>query len=258
MNNNGVRYKQWLDLVLLLIKRDLKIRYRNSVLGYLWSMLNPLLMMSILTVAFSHYMRTSLQHYPLYILSGLLCWNMTSQSTTNGVGSIINNASLLKKVRVPSWVFPAATIGSATVHMCLALVPYFLLALVLGHSLTGWFLQLPLVLALLFIFILGVVLTLGTLNVFFRDVSHVIDPVLQLVFYATPIIYPLTSVPEKYRVFLQLNPLYYFEAGFRSALYEGVCIAPGEWGVMVLLSLVSLGLGWLVYSKSEDRFLYHL
>lgn len=251
-------YNQWTALVSLLVRRELKIRYRDSVLGYLWSMMNPLLMMTILSIVFSHAMRVNMHHYPLYILSGLLCWNLFLHSTSNGVSGILNNASLLKKVKVPSWIFPTATIGSASLHTLLALVPYFLIALVLDLPLGWQIVQLPLVFAVYFVFIEGVVLTLSSLNVFFRDVGHVIDPVLQIVFYATPVLYPPSVVPDQYRTFLQLNPVVHFAGAFRSSLYDFQVISPIEWAVMVACAAFSLLLGLFVYKRSEDRFLYYI
>lgn len=251
-------YAQWATLVSLLVKRDLKIRYRNSVLGYAWSMMNPLLMMTVLSIVFSHAMRVDVPHYPLFILSGLLCWNLFSQSASNGVNGIVANASLLKKVKVPSWVFPTATIGSACIHVCLALIPYFIIALVLGLSFGWQVVQLPFVFLVYFLFIEGVVLVLGSLNVFFRDVAHVLEPVLQLVFYASPILYPIGVVPEKYHIFIRLNPIYHFVKAFRASLYDFATISLGEWGVMIGAAALSFLVGLVVYRSSEDRFLYHI
>ncbi len=251
-------YRQWASLVSLLVKRELKIRYRDSVLGYLWSMMNPLLMMTILSVVFSHAMRVDMHHYPLYILSGLLCWNLFQHSAGNGVNGILHNASLLKKVKVPSWVFPTATIASASLHTLLALIPFFIIALVLQLPMGWQVVQLPLVFVIYFLFIEGVVLALSSLNVFFRDVGHVIDPVLQITFYATPILYPSSLVPEQYRTFLQLNPIVHFAGAFRSSLYDFTVITAGEWGIMLLCCAVSLTVGLVIYKRSEDRFLYYI
>ena len=249
---------QWMTLVELLIRRDLKVRYRGSFLGYLWSMLNPLLMMTVMTVVFSQAMRVDLPHYPIYILSGLLAWNMLAQSTNLGVRSFVDNAALLKKVSIPSWIFSSATIGSAFVHACFAFVPYVVIALVTGFSFSLGLLQLPLVMILFYFFVQGIVLTLATLNVFFRDVGHVVEPILQIVFYASPVLYPVSALPDKYRAFLAFNPVTHYLAGFRSCLYDFPPLSLIEWGTMVGLSLASIALGSFVYHRGRDRFLYYL
>jgi len=247
-----------LELVKLLIRRDLKVRYRGSFLGYLWSMLNPLLMMTVMTVVFSHAMRVDLPNYPIYILSGLLAWNMFSQSINLGVRSFVDNAALLKKVRIPSWIFSSATIGSAFVHACFAFVPYIVIALATGFSFSVGLLQLPLVMLLFYLFVQGVVLMIATLNVFFRDVGHVVEPILQIVFYASPVLYPVSALPEKYRVLLDFNPVSHYLRGFRSALYSFPILTVADWSAMAAISAFSLFLGSWVYNRGRDRFLYYL
>ncbi len=249
---------QWYSLVILLIKRDLKVRYRSSFLGYLWSMLNPLLTMAVLTVVFSYAMRVQMEHYAIYILSGLLCWNMFAQSAQLGVNAIVDNASLLKKVSVPHWVFPTATIGSAAVHSFFALVPYFVIALAVGFEFHWGFLQLPFVVLLFFIFIEGIVLTLSTLNVFFRDVGHVLDPILQLVFYGSPVLYPLSVLPEKFQMIIQLNPITHFLEGFRSSLYSSPPLNLETWGILIALAFISFLIGSVSFTRSKDAFLYYI
>lgn len=250
--------RHWLTLIQLLIKRELKIRYRSSFFGYLWSMLNPLLTMLVLTAVFSYAMRVQLPNYPIYLLSGILCWNVFNQSVMNGVGGIVGNAPLLKKVRVPSWVFPTATIGSAYVHMILALAPFAIISIAMGVYPNWSTLQFPLVLILFFIFIEGVVLLLSSLNVFFRDIGHVLEPILQLGFYASPILYPLEVVPPHFQIFIKMNPMYYFLEGFRFSIYDPQTIPVLTWALMTVVSVVSIGLGVIVYKKCEHRFLYHI
>jgi len=247
-----------MELVKLLVRRDLKVRYRGSFLGYIWSMLNPLLMMTVMTVVFSHAMRVDLPNYPVYILSGLLAWNMFAQSINLGVRSFVDNAALLKKVRIPSWIFSSATIGSAFVHACFAFVPYVVIALVTGFKFSFGVIQLPLVMLLFYVFVQGAVLTIATLNVFFRDVGHVVEPILQIVFYASPVLYPISALPEEYRALLAFNPISHYLAGFRSSLYSFPPLSLTEWGIMAAISAASMLLGSWVYSRGRDRFLYYL
>jgi ABC-type polysaccharide/polyol phosphate export permease len=251
-------YSHWINLVLLLIKRDLKVRYRGSFLGYVWSMLNPLFMMAILSFVFSHAMRVKMEFYPIYILSGILVWNFFAQSANNGVRAFIDNASLLKKVRIPSWVFPTAIIGSASVHMAFALVPYLVIAQVIGFQFSWGMVQLPAILLLFFIFTEGVVLVISSLNVFFRDLGHVLEPLLQLVFYGTPIIYPISVIPENFRFIIELNPMTHFMEGFRSSLYISPFLGWSDWLLLAGVAGGALGMGLFIYHKSRDRFLYYI
>ena len=250
--------RPWLELVELLIRRDLKIRYRSSVLGYLWSMLNPLLMMLILTAVFSHAMKVTSEHFSVYLISGILCWNIFSQSVNLGTNSFVVNASLLKKVRVPSWVFPTATIGSACVHGAFAFLPYVGIALATGFKFSWTLLQLPFVFVLFFIFLEGVVLTTSTLNVFFRDVGHVMEPVLQILFYASPVLYMPDVLPEQYRTFLYFNPMFYFLNGFRSSLYSTGPLGLQDWMTLAAIAALSITVGSLTYERLRRRFLYHV
>ncbi len=251
-------YGHWFSVVGLLVKRDLKVRYRGSILGYLWSMLNPLLMMGILSIVFSYAMRVQVESYPAYVLSGIVAWNLFAQSINLGVNCFLDNSSLMKKVRMPAWVFPTAIVSSASIHAFLALIPYLVLAHFLSVQL-GWaFLQLPIVFGLFYIFIEGIVLVTASLNVFFRDIGHVVEPILQIVFYATPIIYPFEMIPDKWAFVLKLNPLYYFMEGFRACLYSEELLSVTSLLMMCGLALFSLMIGLFVFARSRDKFLYYI
>ena len=241
-----------------MVKRDLKVRYRGSLLGYAWSMLNPLLSMTVLATIFSHVVKIDTASYPLYVLSGLITWNMFSQSIGAGVNSIINNSFILRKVAVPSWVFPTASISSAALNSVLALVPYVLISLVLRHPITLAFIQLPVIFILYFLFIHGLVMILSSLNVIFRDVGHVVEPVLQIIFYGSPVLYAPSVIPEKIRSLLVFNPISHYIEAVRAALYTGEWISAQNLLVLLMLAVVSPALGRLVYQRTRDNFIYAL
>jgi ABC-type polysaccharide/polyol phosphate export permease len=221
-------------------------------------MLNPLLSMTILAAIFSHVVKIETEHYPLYVLSGLIAWNMFAQSVGAGVHSIVNNSFILRKVAVPSWVFPTASISSAVVNAVLALLPYGLISILLKHPLSPTLVQLPLIFMLYFLFIHGVVMILSSLNVLFRDVGHVVEPVLQILFYGSPVLYAPTVVPEKVRDLLVLNPVAHFIEAVRSALYAGQWLTAQQFAVLLLLAVISPVVGRVVYQKTRDTFLYAL
>lgn len=248
----------WISFIILLVKRDLKIRYRESVLGYLWSMLNPLLTMTILTLVFRKALKLEQPHYPVYLLSGLLCWNLFAQSVGVGVHSVVNNGMLLRKVKVPALVFPTASISSAAVNMVLSFFPFLVVSHFVGQQTTFHLIQIFPVLALYFIFIEGVVLFISSVNVFFRDVGHVIENVLQILFYATPIMYPIKLIPDSYRFLMELNPIYFYVKGFRLALYDNQIITGADWAAMILAALLVFVFGLWQFRRVEQRFHYHL
>lgn len=249
--------KHWMELVVLLVKRDLKVRYRGSFAGYLWTIMNPLILMLILTLVFSTIGRAQGAYFPLYVLSGILAWNVFSQGLINGANSIHSNAGLLKKVRIPHWVFPSVAVLSALVNMIFALLPYVVVALVLGFRFSPNILLLPLLIALFFLFLLGFGLVVGTLNVMFRDVGHMLESGMLILFYSAPIGYPLAIVPDKWRPLLAFHPLYFYLKGFRTVLSD----APFQlmdWAMMSILSVGLVALGTLVHVKLRERIFYYL
>jgi ABC-type polysaccharide/polyol phosphate export permease len=249
--------RHWLELVVLLVRRDLKVRYRGSFAGYLWTMLNPLVLMAVLTLVFTKVGNQTSAFYPLYVLSGILCWNTFAQSLLTGAHSIINNAGLLKKVHIPQWVFPSVSVLSALTNMLFAFPPFIAVALILGFHFKASLFALPLILFLFFVFLVGLVLVVGTLNVFFRDVGHMLESGMLILFYSAPIAYPIDMVPQKWQFILHLHPLFYFLKAFRSALIDGP-ITLEDWGLIVITSMTSLTVGLLAHYRLRDRLFYYL
>lgn len=250
----------YLTIVWMLVRRDLKVKYRGTVLGYLWSMLNPLLFMITISLVFSHLVK-GIAHYNIYVLSGILFWNMVSMSIVGGTGSLVANAHLIQKIRVPMWVFPLVPLGSSLTNLALAMIPFLLVSLVssVGFSSQVWLL--PFVLFVIAVFLLGIALGLSSLNVFFRDVAHVLEPVMTLLFYATPIIYDrqAASMPENISRLLGLNPFVHFVEAFRSVVFSG---APSlSWGKGVLLIAMagtSMGIGGMIYKRVRTKISLNL
>jgi ABC-type polysaccharide/polyol phosphate export permease len=248
----------WQDLVLFLVLRDLRVRYRGSFFGYLWSMMNPLLYMAILSFVFSHLLRFQIDNFPLFILSGILVWNLFQQSIVIGAHSVIQNGALLKKVKVPAILFPVASVCSVLINFILALIPYVLIGALTGLQFSKWFFFLPVILIPFLGFILGLVLLVASLNVRYQDIGHMMDPLLTMCFYATPIIYPLSMLPEKYQKLLFFNPIAHYVSQMRHVLFDGV--APGLINITIIyvLALISLLAGGLVFVWNRDQFIYSL
>jgi ABC-type polysaccharide/polyol phosphate export permease len=250
---------QYARVVKLLVLRDLKIKYRGSFFGYLWSMVNPLLFMLLVTAVFGRLV-SGIPNYGLYVLSGLLAWNMGSIAISLGTHSIVLNAHLLRKVRLPMWVFPLVPLGTSATNFVLSLGPFFLLWALSDVRAEASLLALPLVLGLYALFITGVSLTLSTLNVFFRDVGHVLEPLLQLTFYASPIIYArdVVAMPEVVRTLLGFNPFVHYIEGFRACLVQGRFPDPGAFAAMAGFAILSLTVGGVVYKKAKRKIIFNI
>ena len=251
--------KRNLSLVRQLVMRDLAVKYRGSLLGYLWSMLNPLLFMMILSFVFGHFMK-GIPDYNLFILSGILAWNMGSQSISMSTHALVNNAGLLRKVRVDHWVFQLVPVCTSFVNFVLALAPFTFIYWHSHRPVSAEIVYLPVVLILYVIFLLGIGLVLGTLNVFFRDVGHMLEPVLQLCFYATPIIYDRNSsnIPRWAAELLSFNPFTHYIEASKACLYGGQGSLSHSFLQMILFSFLSIVLGVLVHLRARTRFAFRL
>jgi ABC-type polysaccharide/polyol phosphate export permease len=250
----------YLDLVTMLVRRELKVKYRGSVLGYVWSMFNPLLFMIIISVVFSFLMR-GIENYNLYVLSGILFWNMVTLSLNMGASAIVRNGPLMMKVRVPAWIFPVVPAGVAVTNFILSIFPYTILYAFSGRPVPDQIWLAPLLFVLTLGFLAGVAITLSVVNVFFRDVSHVMDPLLMLTFYATPVIYDRNApeVPELGRLLLGLNPFTHFIEAFRAALFGGIYrVSPGELALLVAMTSASVVIGFLVYKVNRKKLIFYV
>ncbi|MGH2570147.1 MAG: ABC transporter permease [bacterium] len=246
------------DLAWILVANDLKLRYRRSVIGAAWTMLNPLLTMLILTAVFSHVWRVEVEKFPVFLLSALLPWSFFGQSVTRGAHAIVQNESLLRSVRVPRAIFPIAVVMSNLVNFLLALVPLSLVMIWQGVTPTISVVALPLSLLVLATFTCGVALALSALTVFFRDLAQIVEVSLTALFYLTPVIYPLTILPERYAWAFQLNPLLYQVIPFRSIFFEGRFPSLELMLVSIGSAVASLLVGFAIFRKREDLFLQYL
>jgi ABC-2 type transport system permease protein len=248
------------DLIRALVARELKVRYRRSAIGFLWTMLQPLLMMLVLQMVFSNIFRFELPfgNYVVYVLSGLLFWNFFSQSIIASMNSLSGNAALLKKLPVPKAVFPLATVLSGVVNLGLAMVPLLVLLLVTGHPLRPALLFLPVAVLIAAVFTLGAGLLLSPLAVFFSDVVELIGVLLAALMYLTPVIYPMSILPEKFARVVRLNPVRSILEVFRDPIYQGE--VPPLQHVLVAGGIAAgmLALGTYVFRKSSDRIPFYV
>lgn len=241
-----------------LVKRELKVRYKRSFLGLLWTMLNPLLMMAITTVVFSNVFRSNIQNFPIYMLSGYVTWAFFSQATSAAASSVLDNAALTRKIYVPSALFPLASILSACVNLLISFGPLLLLMLLTGAEFTPALLALPVLLLPVVVFAYGIGLILASSSVFFHDTLYTYQVLLTAWMYLTPIFYPPDIVPAQFATLFTLNPLYHFVELVRAPIYYGTMPGPEHMLFAVGYASSALVLGWLYFEASRREFISYL
>ncbi|MBI3175424.1 MAG: ABC transporter permease [Chloroflexi bacterium] len=247
---------QYRDLIFQLIRRDIVARYKRSVLGVAWTMLQPLGMMVVMTLVFSRLFH-QIQGYPAYVLSGLITWTFFSQTTTAAIHQMVWGGALLNRIYLPRTSFSISAIGTGLVNLAISIIPLVAIVLVLRLPLTVNILFIPIAMLLLASFALGVGLLLSTLAVNFPDVSEMYQIILMAWMYFTPVIYPETMIPPEYqRWMFTLNPMYHLVKLFRAPIYEGRLPDPQSLLMGTVISLVTLVAGWIVFSRAADRFAY--
>lgn len=247
------------DLLKHLVMRDLKLKYRRSVLGYLWSVLDPLLSMTVMTIVFSSMFKRNIDNYPVYLFSGQLLFNYMRTSTTQAMNSIVSNGGLIKKIYVPKYIFTISRVISALIDLLFNMVALLIVMLVTGAPFHWCNLLFPVVLVQLFVFCLGLGLFLAQANVFFRDVQHIYTAVTMAWMYLTPIFYPIESLPGTVQFVVRwMNPMYYYVKQFRDVVYFGVL---PQWEYVLLGSVVALLMlvfGTGLFFKNQDRFILQI
>lgn len=246
------------DLLRLLVSNSIKTRYKRSALGVVWTLLNPLLNTLVLTIALSQLLRFEIQNYPIYLLTGLLVWNFFSQTTLTAMSNLIWGSSLIKRIYIPRTIFAVSVLGNGLVNFSLGLIPLAVIMLAMRQPFHWTLLLLPLALLLMSMFTLGLTLLLSTLAVLFVDVVDMFSVVLSAWFYLTPIIYPLSIIPENLLPIMRLNPMNLMITLFRDLIYEGSLPAWDIWAWAAGISLVTLTAGWLFFTSKADELAYRI
>jgi ABC-2 type transport system permease protein/lipopolysaccharide transport system permease protein len=240
------------------IFNTLRRRYRRSVLGFAWSLLNPICTMTVLTVVFGSIFKRDMNSFALFIFSGMLPWTFIQTSILAGSQSILGSESYLKRVYVPKAFFPLVSVGTESFNFVLSLSSLFIVAAVAGFHLHATALLLPAVIALTFLFAFGLAMLAGIATVYFRDLSHILGVAFQIAFYLTPIIYPIEQLPHRIQGICTLNPIYHFLLLFRDVIYEGKIPSALHWAIPIALTLASLGISFYVLKKTEKEIVFRL
>ena len=250
--------KKFMPLMRELVKRDLKVRYRRSFLGYLWSLLNPLLMMCVMSFVFSTIFKSSVENFPLYLICGQTLWTFFNESTNTAMLSVLQNGPLIKKVYLPKFIFPLTRVLSSFVTMSFSLVA-ILIVMVFTRAALHWTILLfwvPLV--FLFLFCCGIGMVLSGLSVYFRDITHLYGVVTLAWMYITPIFYDISFLPEYVQSVITLNPMYHYITFFRDLILYGVLPSWDVWLICGGCSVVAAALGLFLFRKMQKNFILHI
>jgi ABC-2 type transport system permease protein len=239
------------ELLFNLTSKELKLKYKNSALGFFWSFLNPLLMLTVYTFAFRFIMKVQIENYSLVLLAGLLPWNFFNASVQGSTMSLVNNSQLIKKVYFPREIIPLSLIMSNFVNFLMTLIVLFAAMMLFGVPLGINILMLPVVLILLVMFTTGLSLMLSVLNVYYRDISHFTEILFMAWIYLTPVIYSFSMIPEKYRVFLMLNPMTLVVELIRDTTIRNVFPDLKFLIALIIVASITLAVGQRVFTKLE-------
>lgn len=262
-----MNFKKYSFLLSELIKRDFKVKYKRSFLGVLWSILYPLLMMSVMALVFSHMFKFSMEgvNYLVYLMSGLLIFNYFSEATNNSLTAVVGNFSLINKVYIPKYIFPLAKCLFAGINFLFTLIPFFLIVIFSGDPVEGtkcsfnvYYLLIPYIFLCMLMFTVGISYILSTITVFVRDVIYIWGIGLTILNYFTPIFYSLEILPTYLQTIFKFNPLYIFINGLR----EIVLFSHGlSWQYLLAMFVVGIGtmiLGMFIFRKKQDKFVYYI
>jgi ABC-2 type transport system permease protein len=241
-----------------LVARDLTVRYKRSIIGVVWTMINPLVNTIVLTIVFAEVFRFPTKEFIIYYLSGFLIWNFFSQSTVISSRSLWGSSAIYKKIYVPKSIFIFSIICSELLNFAFALIPLMLLLVILRHALPLSILFIPVPILLTVLFTLGISLLLSASSVYFYDIIESYQILLVPWMWLTPVIYPLEIIPPKFLPLIKANPMFYFVECFRAPLYSG--LLPG-WEILALaaaLSIISFLLGYKIFIRLADDIIFHV
>ena len=248
------KYRYFIDLLFVLLHKDLKVRYKNSILGYFWSIANPLAFAIVFFIAFKIIMKIDMENYALFLIMGLFPWQWISNSLGLAPSIFLSNASIIKKVAFPRNILPLTIVLQDMIHYLLS-IPVIVLFMMFENKPChfSWLYGIPLLLGIQSVFVYGLTLMLSSINLFFRDLERLVTIALVFSFYFTPIIYPVAMIPAKYQYLILFNPFAHLVISWRSLFMEGTL----NWFYSLTsfgYSILVLVLGLLVYKKLSRKF----
>lgn len=251
-------YKEYKPLLYEFVKRDIKVKYKNSFLGILWSMLNPLLTMLVLTFIFSNIFKNSIPNFPVYCLSGRLIYDFFAQATNQSMQSITSKSSLIKKIYIPKYIYTLSKVMSTFIIFLISLIPLFLVMILTGVKIKMINILIIYPLFTLFFISLGCGLILATINVFFRDMEHIYSVILMLIMYMSAIFYSVDIVDSFFALIMKINPIYPVIYVFRDCILYGQITSIKNVILCAIYAIVYMIIGIVVFRKNQDKFILHV
>lgn len=267
INNIIGNFKHYWFLMTQLISRDFKVKYKRSVLGVLWSLLYPILMLTVMTIVFSNMFKFKVDgvNYIVYLMTGIIMWNYFSEASNNAMTTVVMNFSLINKVYIPKYIFPIAKCLFVGINFLLTLIPWFGIIILSNFGLGQfpcqiniYYLILPYIFLCMFIFTVGIGLFLSCVSVFLRDVFYIYGIVLTIWNYMTPVFYSIEMLPTKLQFLFKFNPMYQFLTAAREIVLYGRCPSAFTIIIIGIISFVTLGIGAIVFKKNQDKFIYYV
>ena len=245
---------EYRELLKTSISKDVRGKYKNSVLGVIWSFLNPLLQIAVYAIVFPLIMRSNLPNYTVFLCCGLIPWNFFSTATSRTSFTMIENGNIIKKVYFPREILPLSVVTSEAINFIISTI--IILAFVLGYGmgLSKYIIFYPLILIVQYFLLIGISFIVSSVTVYFRDLQHFIGIALQLLFYATPIVYAPDSIPQNFQWILQFNPMTYIINGYRDIFYYQQTPDFTSLGIVLVISLGLSIVGYFIFHKLQKRF----
>ena len=267
LKNIIINFKNYWYLMTQLITRDFKRKYKRSILGVAWSLLYPILMMTVMAIVFSHMFRFSVEgiNYLVYLMTGIIMWSYFSEASNSAMTSVVENFALISKVYIPKYIFPVAKCLFVGINFVLTLIPWIGLIIITQFGLGTYpadiniyYLVLPYIFLCLFIFTIGVGLFLSCVSVFLRDVFYIYGIILTIWSYFTPVFYSIEILPENLQKIFVYNPLYQFITSARQIVLYGQCPSIKTLLLLAVISIGTLLFGGIVFKKNQDKFIYYI
>ncbi|MDK2802127.1 MAG: ABC transporter permease [Oscillospiraceae bacterium] len=251
-------FNKYLYLLFNLISRDFKIKYRRSILGILWSILNPVLMMVVITAVFLNLFKFEIDNFPIYYLTGSTIFSFFTDATTSSMTSIVGSGQIIKKVYIPKYIFPLQKCLFSFVNLFFSLIALIIMIIILKFEVTYTVILAPIPIIYILIFSLGISLILSSLTVFFRDIVHLYGVITTIWMYFTPIIYPENILSDSMLKLISLNPLYHYVGYFRDVVMYGKIPSLKVNIICICFSLITLIIGSIIFKRTQDKFVLHI
>lgn len=249
--NEIISYKEFLKSN---VKKDVRGKYKGSFLGVLWSFINPLLSVVVYAIVFHYIMRFQIDHYLIYLISGIIPWTFFTTALNAGMNSILFNADIIKKVYFPRIILPISSVTSCLVNFLISCCIIVVFALFSGVGISVYLFLFPFIAIIQYIFILGVVFIASALEIYVRDIEHIINFFVSMLFYVTPILYTFDYVPEKFSWILKVNPLAYIIEAYHSIFYYKTMPNIVDLGIIFLFSIAMFFVGYIIFDKLQKGF----